>query len=75
MQQILIDIKFNQLFLQCAEIVKKGEVKITNDHSEELIKLPIINNNFLNIDLNLPPGIYHIELLEGNKAWKRNFKL
>jgi len=75
MQHILVDIKFNQLFLQCAEIVKKGEVCIYNDSEVTVLTQPIIKNNFLNIDLNLPKGSYQLELKEEGKTWKRNFKL
>ena len=75
MQQILIDIKLNQLFFQCAEIVKQGEISIWNEQGSKLIETNINNNNYINIDINFPSGTYYLELSENGKIWKKNFKL
>lgn len=75
MQHILINIKLNQLFIQCAEIVKAGEVSIWNEEGNKLLETPIINNNFVTLDLSFPKGNYQMELREDDKIWKKNFKL
>jgi len=75
MQQILIDIKLNQLLVQCADIVKKGKISIINKDEEVILEHPVNNTNYINIDLKLPGGYYHLELNEDGKITKRNFKL
>lgn len=75
MQQILIDIKLNQLFLQCAEIVKQGEISIWDEEGSKLIDTIINNNNYITIDIDFPSGTYYLELSEDGKKWKRYFKL
>jgi hypothetical protein len=75
MQQILIDIKINQLFLQCAEIVRHGEISIWDVQGSKLIHTTIKNNNYITIEVDFPPGTYYLELSEEGNIWKKNFKL
>lgn len=65
----------DQLLVQCAEIVKNGKIIISNEQEQEVLRHPVINTNFIHIDINLPNGSYHLELLEEGKTTKRNFKL
>lgn len=65
----------NQLLIQCSEIVKNGVIRISNDEEKEILNHQISNTNFINIDIQLPSGNYHLELSENGDKTKRNFKL
>lgn len=65
----------NQLLVQCAEIVRNGEILICDEKENTVFQQEVNNTNYIHFDLKLPKGHYQLELLEEGKTTKKNFKL
>ncbi|MBE0655811.1 MAG: T9SS type A sorting domain-containing protein [Bacteroidales bacterium] len=72
---VMILVRDKTVYIQLGEILRNGNLSISDAHGKILMQVTILKSNFKVVDLNQPKGKYWVSIDSENMKVKKSFLL